>query len=297
MSDYRQEFTNAVKDKASAVRFRTWGLTIGILVAIILYILINVGLEQRIKPIDFTFLVIIQIVLHYAFFPDGANSGMRDTTFIANRKAYNEKATKVNQECMYGDLREYCDWEYEERKKMWVREECNLIGITDAELTLLKTKSPKEIKNLKTWEIKNEKGSKLLFFTKSKRKHLYKLLFKENPVQRNSPEFIISAVKHDPTKAITDDSKTYDRKSHLAKWLIAIFWGGFLAYLGWSLKDGISFADIVRLAMYIGSMITTSVMSFSSGEKSIKVHKSNFYISLSNYLDSFFEWQKRTKQS
>lgn len=286
----KDEFKNQVKQKTSSIRLRTWTATLAIFVAIILYILINVATKSKIDPIDFVFLVIIQLVLYSLFFPDGELSGAKDETFMANHNAYNQKAGMINEKYLFGELRDYCDYEFEERKKRYILEQCAEIGITIGELENIKQMPPKKVKKLDCYEVKCEQGSKLIHFSKAKQKKLYALCFKDLPVEKNSADFVMSGVKTDNNKAISDLAVDFKRKSFFGKLLTAVCVGAFLAYIGYSLKDGIDFSTIVKLAIFISTMITTSVTAFASGEKCTKVYKNTTYINLVNFIDAFMAW-------
>ena len=287
-----------IKEKTSAIRLRTWTLTLAILITLVFYFLVQVSMKQAINPVDFVFLCIVQIVTHCIYFPDGELSGQRTPAFVDNKRAYNEKASEINQEKRIAKLREYCKVEYKERKQMYVLNECGALDITLGELNILKHLSPKELKRLKSYEFKyetivngeKEEESKLVFFTKAKRKRLCNLVFKELPVEPNHPETIMSAVENNGTKAIQDTSITYRKHAYERKIFQAVVIGGIFAYIGYTLRDGIGIAEIVRILMYVTSLFSTAVLSFSSGETCSKVYKSHFYVDLVNFIDGFNEW-------
>lgn len=284
-----------IKERTSAIRLRTWSLTLVILITLIFYFLVQVSLKQAINPVDFVFICIIQIVTHCLYFPDGEIYGQKTQSFIDNKRSYNEKASEINQKKQIAELRKYCKIEYEERKETYMLNECGALDITIDELQVLKRLNPKELKHLKSYEFINEIGgkqeSKLVFFNKSKRKRLCRLIFKELPVEPNHPETIMSAVENDGTTAIRDTSITYKAHAYERKIFQAVVIGGIFAYIGYSLRSGIGLPEIVRILMYVTSLFSTAVLSFSSGETCSKVYKSHFYIDLINFIDSFNEWK------
>ena len=288
----------SVKSRTATIRLRTWTLTLAIIVALCFYLLVNVGFNAGLNPIDFCLIVVLQVILYCLYFPEGELFGQKSTTFIANKKTYNEKATMINQKHLIGSLREYCKIEYERRKKEYITNECGHLGITPEELELLRSKTPKEIDKLETWEVQcfdkegNADGSKLIIFDKGKRRRLSKLLFKELPVEENHAETILSAVENHGNHAIKDQSIPYKTRSYIKKFLIALVVGGIFAYIGYTLRDGIGLPEIVSIISYICTMFTTAVMAFTSGEKCSKVYKNNFYVELYNFIDGFFEWVK-----
>ena len=116
------------------------------------------------------------------------------------------------------------------------------------------------------------------------------MIFKELPVEPNHPETIMSAVENNGTKAVKDGSVAYKTHSYIRKALQAVVIGGIFAYIGYTVRDGIGIAEIAQIFMYLTSLFSTAVMSFSSGETCSKVYKSHFYVDLVNFIDGFNEW-------
>lgn len=294
-----ENYTKTLKDKAGTIRLRTWTLTLAIIVTLVFYFLVQVSTKQAINPVDFVFLCIVQIIAHCLYFPDGELYGQKNKTYVDNKTAYNEKASEINQHRQIGKLREYCKVDFEERKMRYILNECGAIDITLDELNTLKRLSEKEIKHLEMYEFKylvtnadgtQDEQSKLVFFSKAKRKRLYNLIFKQLPVEQNFPETILSAVENNGTHATKDGSVSYKKHAYVRKVLQAVLIGGIFAYIGYTARDGIGIAEIVQILMYITSIFSTAVTSFSSGETCTKVHKSHFYIDLVNFIDGFNEW-------
>jgi hypothetical protein len=239
----------------------------------------------------------MQIIVHSLYFPDGDLFGQKDNAFISNKNAYNQKASDINENKEIANLRKYCDFEYEERKERYILNQCSIIGITLEELQVLKQKPEKEILKIEKFETKEiidgEEKGRLIFFSKHKRKILYNLIFKTIPVEKNSPETIMSAVENNGNKAIRDGSISYKTHSYIRKIFTAVIIGGFFAYIGYTLRDGFGFAQVVQICMYITTLFTTAVMAFTSGETCSKVHKSHFYLDLANFIDGFNEWNSK----
>lgn len=287
-----EKIETTVKPRLSTVRLRTWTLTLAIVITLGLFLLINVGFENRINFIDFAFIATIQIIVHCIYFPDGELYGMRDKAFVANRKAYNTKASKISQGGHFTALREYCKLEYEERQKQYIINECSAIGISQIEYAELKKRSPTEIDALakEAFVYKIDDKEYILFLSKAKVKRLKKLLFSELPVERNAPETIMSAVENDSNKSIKDDSVRYKRKAYIHKLLMSTVVSLFIAFIAYKWKDGITPETFVQLAIYLTGVFATAVLSYSSGETCQRLHKNKFYIDLVNYIDGFNEW-------
>lgn len=295
-----ENFKRATKQRVETIRLRTWTLTLAILISLALYLLVNVTTKQSVNWIDFVFLCTMQIIVHSLYFPDGDLFGQKDTAFINNKSAYNEKASEINEKKEIANLRKYCNYEFEERKQRYIQNQCGLIGITLEELELLKQHDEKYILELRSFETKEivngEEKSRLIFFSKHKRKILYNLIFKPLPVEKNYPETIMSAVENNGNKAIKDGSISYKAQSYIRKILTAVVVGGIFAYIGYTLRDGFGFAQVVQICMYVTTLFTTAVMAFTSGETCSKVHKSHFYLDLANFIDGFNEWNSKTNK-
>lgn len=287
-----------VKERTATIRLRTWTLTLALIVTLVFYIAVSLTLKNAMNPVDFTLSVVLQVVLYCLYFPDGELYGQRTKSYVSNRNSYNEKAVSVNQRRLIGKLREYCKFEFEQRKEAYILNECGFIGITKAELDFLREKSEKEIKRLEHYEFEEfdedgkSLGSKMVFFNRQKRKRLHKLLFKPIPVEENHPETILSAVENNSNRAIRDGSISYKAKSYVRKFFTALVVGGILAYIGYTVRDGVGLTEVVTICMFLTTMFTTAVMAFTSGETCSKVYKNRFYLDLGNYLDGFFEWAK-----
>ena len=291
----REDISKGAIQRVSTIRLRTWTLTIVIAITLVLYFLVNVITKQKIDIIDFIFMATIQILAHCLYFPDGDLYGQKDEGFIKNKAAYNDKAEKITENHLQSKLREYCKVEYERRKERYIETELGCLNITSTEFELLKQKTEKEILSLDKFEYVNNGESKAICFNKKRRKRLYRLLFEPVPVAENDPETIMSALEQNHNKAIRDESIGYKTKEYVKKFLIAVIFGAFLAYIGYTLKDGITFADIVKIVTDLATLLSTAVMSFSSGETCSRVYKKNFYINLSNFIDGFMEWNGKTE--
>lgn len=289
MSNFEQT-QEEVRKRISTLRIRTWTLTLALIVCIILFCLLQIIINQKIDWVTLIVIGSIQIIIYCLYFPDGDHFGSQDKSFILNKTAYNTKANKINSEHKNGYLREYCQYDFEERKKRYFEAELGKINITAEEFEELRKLSEKEIKNLKSFEFKNEHGSKLVFFPRYKRKILVCLLFKPCPVQKNSPETIMSAIENNGSSSIKDGSLPYKIRSYTKIILKATVVAVFLAYIGFKISNGITLDTIIEMFFYILAIFATAIFAFGDGEKCSRLYKNNFYIELSNFIDSFNEW-------
>lgn len=291
------ELKNKIGDRLKAVRFRTFVLTAIIVVVLFFYYMVNVATRQSIAWIDFILLCIVQLLAHFIYYPDGQLYGQRDPSYIANRNNYNNKADKVNEEDRHESLREFCEYEYEQRKKRYILTQCGYIGISLKELVELTKLSKKELKKLDEWKTKEvidgEEKEKVVKFSWRKRKLLLDLIYKPIPVEKNNDGTIMSAVENNGSERITDESKPFDKRAHIRKFLWTLLIGGVLSYVIYTVRDNFGLAEIVQIAMCIFSLVATAVTSYNTGEQSSKVYKSEFYLQLGNFLDEFLEWDKK----
>lgn len=286
-----REYKGEVGTRLATIRLRTWTLTLAVLVALVFYLLMKVVFKDTIDVVDFIMLATLQVLMHCIYFPDGELYGQKDKCYVANRQSYNNKATEINRKRKIAKLREYCVAEYEERKRRYIEMVCGTIGISVTELEILREKVPqKEIKKLKSYEFVYEDGSKLIPFSKWKSAKLYNLLYGKLPVKPNHAETIMSAVDNNGTEAITDRSKGFKARAYIKKVIMAFGVGAFLAYVGYTSRDGIGMAEITRIITCLVSMFSTAVLSYSTGETCSKVYKNRYYIDLVNFIDGFNEW-------
>lgn len=282
---------NGTKERLSIIRTRTWTLTLLLLITLIFYLIIDVAFKNEMDLLDFVFTACLQIVTHFIYFPDGEVYGALDKQFLANRESYNKKAMLINNG-KFAMLRDYCKFEFEERKKRYIENECSAIGITVGELEVFKDLDKKQIKLLDSYSL--DDGKRKVVFDRSKKKKLYRLIYKRLPVEYNHPETIMSAVENDGRRAIKDGSIRFKQASNTKRILTSIFIGILLGYIGYSLTSGFGLANIVSILVNIATIFTSAVMSFTGGEKSIKVYKNLFYIELVNFLDGFEEYCKKS---
>lgn len=281
-TNYKEE---AVK-RVSAIRFRTWSLTLVIFIALIFYFLMQTIFKESINIIDFFFLCVTSILIHCIYFPDGELFGQRNKKFNQNKDAYNAKANSVNRLKIYNKLKEYCEYEFEQRVKSYKETQMAQIGVTEEEFAWFTEQSKKFILQNTKFEI----NGKLFILDKHKRKRLIKLLFKPLPIEKNEPQTIMSAMETHSSKKITDSSVRFKKSSYISKVLISIVMGLVFAYVGYTFRDGISFEQITVFFMFIATIMSTAVTSFSSGEICQRVYRSQFYVEISLFLDGFAEW-------
>lgn len=279
-------YTEQVKSRVKIIRLRTWTLTLTTVTLLVLYIFVTLSIKAKIDLIDFAITAAIQISTHFAYFSDGERYGELDDLFIKARKGYNAAADRIMAESTVERLREYCEFEYEERKALYIADACGKIGISVGEFERLSQKPVSELKVIE----KYEHDGKVVYFTKSRRKALIRLVYGKNPVKANSPDTILSAVDRHYTEAIKDGSQKYRKTTHATRFFKSIIVGGILAYIGYNLRGGLSFAAVIKSSVFIGSMITAAVSSYIAGEKSTREYKRKFYKELLTFIGKFFSW-------
>ena len=289
----KKEFVGKVKSGSSTIRLRTWTLSVAIIGAIILYFLVQVGFDNEVNFVDLLFLSTIQIVVHFLYFPDGDLFGQKAPVYVSNKNTYNDKATEITENGRVGKLREYCVIEYNRRRQLYIATVCGHIGIEVKDYERLMQLPQEEVKHLKSVET----AGKTIYLTKKRRKWLYDLIFEPLPVETNDPETILSATEERFGAAVNDESVHYRKKQNVKRVIQSFVVGTALAYIGYTSRDGITLAVIVKTVVNLVSVFTTAVMSFSRGETCSSVYRNRFYVKLSNFIDGFNEWRKQEEEN
>lgn len=277
-------------NKGLVIRIRTITLTMLVIAVLALYLLVQTYFRDEISWIDFIILTAVTIIMHFVYFPDGELNGQRDIRYITNNQAYNDKAELINAKRQIFNLNEYCKVDFDTRKKSYIETHCGYLEITPEILEYFRDNySYKDIKK-REYLYTDATENKKYFLSKYKRKQLIKLLFKELPIGYNYPDTILSAKETDSSRAIVDESKRFKYITNTTKIITAIIIGLVLAYIGLSKKDGFTIADLAKMLMYLTSIVSTAVFSYSAGEKSMKIFKCDFYIALCNFIERFFVW-------
>ena len=288
----KKDFVGKVKNGSSTIRLRTWTLSVAIIGAIILYFLVQVGFDNEVNFVDLLFLSTIQIVVHFLYFPDGDLFGQKAPVYVSNKNTYNDKATEITENGRVGKLRDYCVIEYNRRRQLYIATVCGHIGIEVKDYERLMQLPQEEVKHLKSVET----AGKTIYLTKKRRKWLYDLIFEPLPVETNDPETILSATEERFGAAVNDESVHYRKKQNVKRVIQSFVVGTALAYIGYTSRDGITLAVIVKTVVNLVSVFTTAVMSFSRGETCSSVYRNRFYVKLSNFIDGFNEWRKQEEE-
>lgn len=290
------DYGKAIGTRFAAVRFRTYTLTAIMVIVLFLYYMVNVSTKNAISWIDFALICTVQLLSHFIYFPEGNNFGQKDPTFIARKDSYNEKAEKVNIEDKHESLRDFCEYDYEQRKKRYILTQCGYIGISLKELEDISLKTKKEIKTIEEYRYTENDKEKVVKFSRKKRKLLYNLIYKPIPVEKNHEETIVSAVERDGTEPIKDSSKSFAKWIHIKRFLMTCLVGAVMAYVYYTVRESFGLAECVAIAICLFSLFAIAVTSYNAGEQCSKVYKSKFYLELGNFLDEFFEWDKKYKE-
>lgn len=291
------EYADGVKDRAISLRLRTLILTGMIILMLILYCIVQIVLNQRINVVDMIIIGIIQILSFSSYYPEGQNYGTGNKIFIANKKAYNEKANFVNNNQLQERLGEYCEYDYEKRKKEWYENQCGILGISLDELDKIKQSytedEVKKLESIKTIRKINGKDEEVVIhFGRKHRKRLHNIIFNPCPVEKNEAKAILSACEVKQEKRIIDGSLTNTSNNVKVFILRAAMMMVFVGYLGYMLREGFSFANIMQFFMFFGTMVGTAVTAYTQGETNIRTYKNRYYVELDGFLAGFFEWNK-----
>lgn len=282
---------NSISSRIVIIRWRTWALTITTIILLVFYVFVTLALENTLNLVDYILTAAMQVSTHFAYFPDGERYGEQDVLYIGAKKDYNVRANAITSANSVMDLREYCEFDFEERKKRYIVAVCGEIGISYNEFLILKQKSKQELDNIE----KLEAEGNVVYFTPHRRRVLKRLVFGKTPVRPNSPDTIMSAVDRGFIKPISDESKPYKTATHGIKLFRVFIVSLALAYIGYSMRSGINAASVMKSCVFFGSMVFCAVSSFISGEKSSRVYKKRFYVELSVFIDKFSSWLSQEK--
>lgn len=287
------------KSKRITIRARSLILTAVLVATAIIYLAININIfDQNADWATLIMIFIVQIVTYVTYFPEGEIWGEKDPIFMKNREAYNEMANSINEQHKFGKLREFCDIEYEKRKNTYFLGELGQVGITEEEYEQLASLDEKHIKELSKFTFKyKDKGERLVCFSKSQRKILYRLMFKKLPIERNSPDVILSSIERDSNKSIHDDSRGFKTKSYILKTLSGVLWAIYVAYISIGGNTKSVWEIVFGLSMFLYTLIMTIITSFSTGEKSTKIYKNRFYVEAYNFMGKFADWENSIEQT
>jgi hypothetical protein len=236
--------------------------------------------------IDFIMLASVQIIMHFLYYPDGELNGEKDKTYTSNKNAYNTKANEVNSKRQVKHLEEYTKVDFENRKQLYIQTQLGYIGLDMNDYEYL-------LDHIKEMRLKGKYvqiNGRMITLNRYTKGVLKKILYKKLPVELNTTTTIMSANENSVESKIKDKSKTYTLIMHLKKIFTATIVGGFLAYIGYTKKDSFGLEDFTMMMIDLTSMLSTAVLSYSSGETATKKYKCEFYVELSLFLDNFFEW-------
>lgn len=278
---------NRVKVHNVVFRIPTLIFTVLMVMTLGIYFLVSVSMGSKLDVPNFLLLGTMEIVTYYLYFPDGQLKGQNDTRYINNKQTYNSKASKVNAKRQIKNLQEYCIVEYKDRIKEYIETELGYCDLDWNDYLYMK-------ENLKPADfyVKGEItiNGRSLYLDKAKYKRLTNLLFKDLPVRANNSRTILSAVESNSVSAIRDKSKKDKTLTQIRMVFKVISIALFSGYMLITNKDGISLTTIAMFLVDLFAIVTIAVTSYVQGENNQKIHKANFYMDLSIFIDNFYEW-------
>lgn len=278
---------NRVKVHNVIFRIPTLIFTVLMVMTLGIYFLVSVSMGSKLDVPNFLLLGSMEIVTYYLYFPDGQLKGQNDTRYINNKQTYNSKASKVNAKRQIKNLQEYCIVEYKDRIKEYIETELGYCDLDWNDYLYMK-------ENLKPTDfyVKGEItiNGRSLYLDKAKYKRLTNLLFKDLPVRANNSRTILSAVESNSVSAIRDKSKKDKTLTQIRMVFKVISIALFSGYMLITNKDGISLTTIAMFLVDLFAIVTIAVTSYVQGENNQKIHKANFYMDLSIFIDNFYEW-------
>lgn len=278
---------NRVKVHNVIFRVPTLIFTVLMVMTLGIYFLVSVSMGSNLDVPNFLLLGTMEVVTYYLYFPDGQLKGQNDVRFVNNKQIYNAKASKVNAKRQIKNLQEYCIVEYKDRIKEYIETELGYCDLDWNDYLYMK-------ENLRPSDliIKSEItiNGRSIYLDKTKHKRLTNLLFRDLPVRANNSRTILSAVESNSIAAIRDKSKKDKTLTQIRMVFKVLSIALFSGYMLITNKDGISLTTIAMFLMDLFAIVTIAVTSYVQGENNQKIHKANFYMDLSIFIDNFYEW-------
>lgn len=278
---------NRVKVHNVIFRVPTLIFTVLMVMTLGIYFLVSVSMGSKLDVPNFLLLGTMEIVTYYLYFPDGQLKGQNDVRYINNKQTYNSKASKVNAKRQIKNLQEYCIVEYKDRIKEYIETELGYCDLDWNDYLYMKD-------NLRPSDliIKGEVNinGRSIYLDKAKYKRLTNLLFKDLPVRANNSRTILSAVESNSVSAIRDKSKKDKTLTQIRMVFKVLSIALFSGYMLITNKDGISLTTVAMFLVDLFAIVTIAVTSYVQGENNQKIHKANFYMDLSIFIDNFYEW-------
>lgn len=278
---------NRVKVHNVIFRVPTLIFTVLMVMTLGIYFLVSVSMGSKLDVPNFLLLGTMEIVTYYLYFPDGQLKGQNDVRYINNKQTYNSKASKVNAKRQIKNLQEYCIVEYKDRIKEYIETELGYCDLDWNDYLYMKD-------NLRPGDliIKGEVNinGRSVYLDKAKYKRLTNLLFKDLPVRANNSRTILSAVESNSVSAIRDKSKKDKTLTQIRMVFKVLSIALFSGYMLITNKDGISLTTVAMFLVDLFAIVTIAVTSYVQGENNQKIHKANFYMDLSIFIDNFYEW-------
>jgi len=298
----RDEIISRVKERGRLVSLSAWLSTTVVTIGIVAMVLLGVESKNSLDLVFFVMMLITQGIITFTWLPEGKSYGERNTLFNDTRTAYNGKVNQVFQKEISMELKEFCDYDFEVRKKNYIVRTLGKASLTLEDLERCRELPESDFydrvlfwKKFKKWEDK-QFGEEEITYNRMQVKVLYMLIFKPLPVQPNNMETIIGGATVNDVKRISDTTSKFLNKYLGGKFGLVIAMSILTAYLGLRLAQGISLQAILQAIMLIIAAVTSLTSSFLTGERAITVNKRGYYVDASNFIDRFFEWHNKNER-
>lgn len=295
----RDEIIENVKERGRTVSLSAWLSTSIVTIGIVAMVLLGVESKDSLDLVFFVLMLVSQGIITTTWLPEGKQFGETKPLFMQTRSAYNGKVNDVISRQISMELKDYCDYDFEVRKKHYKMRMLARAALDFNDLDKVAEMQENEFydkflfwKKFKAWD-KKKVGEDEISLNKLQVRVLYTLIFKPLPIQANNVETIIGGATVSEVNPVKDTTSKYINKWLGGKFGILIVMSLITAYLGLRLAQGITLQAILQAIMLIMAVVTSLTSSFLTGERAITIHKRSYYVDASNFIDRFFEWHNK----
>lgn len=286
------ELKDAIVDRASGLSIVAILMTAMFGLFFLFYLFLNAVFGGQVDAADLIIMVLIPLTMIPLWFAEGQRYGAKRPNFIVLKKHYNDKADKIVEMQKIQKLEEFCEHDFEQRKKMYIEKRLGAVGLDAMHLELVKSLPIEQFDRKFELKIKVKVGEveKDKLLNNLQKRTLKALIFKPCPVKPTSLATVMSGISTESTREIQDMSgrnKNVMMAVVFARMVLTFLAMSFIAF---QFADGISFATFTRAFMFLTAFVTTVGTSFLCGERNVSKDKTHFYRKLTDFIYRFFEW-------
>lgn len=252
-------------------------LTAIIALALIVYSFVALGFRDSIDEYWITTFIIgfiIMIVITSVWYPNAKQKAQyTDEGYILQRTEYGKLVDKVTNANNQKNLNKFCDWATEQNRLHIIRQKLLKKGI-DFELWVKYSKTPSKVQEEKE-------------LTDKQKIYLKALIENGVNVKIINYQHILTGLKNGKLKYDTNSTETrYDTITLTLKVFVSVCSAVVMAFLVFSV-GGFTWASIANLLMWYVLIVWNMFTSYSTGYKSISIHRTGYYSKLRTFLEEF----------